>query len=77
MPIYEYECDACKDVAEVLVRRPEDTQAVRCPQCDSDQMHRVMSATAAPNMNAGGSLPVAARGGDCGAPRCCGGGCQI
>lgn len=76
MPLYEYECNDCEQAVEVLVRRPDEK--VECPTCHSDEMTRLMSAPAAPNMKAGGSLPVASSGdgGACGAPRCCGGGCD-
>ncbi|WP_419187435.1 FmdB family zinc ribbon protein [Stieleria bergensis] len=76
MPLYEYECNDCEQSVEVLVRRPDEK--VECPTCHSEKMIRLMSAPAAPNMKSGGSLPVASAGdgGACGAPRCCGGGCD-
>ena len=42
MPIYEYECNRCKKVSEILVFssvRPE------CPECGSKDLKKLMSAT--------------------------------
>ena len=75
MPLYEYQCQACEKTAEVLVRGDAD-QPAECPVCGSREMQRLLSVPAAPAVRGGGTLPVAGGGGDCGAPRCCGGGCQ-
>lgn len=74
MPLYEYECGNCETSLELLVR--SQTEKVECPECGDDKkLTRLMSATAAPNMNgASRSLPVA--GESCDAPRCCGGFCD-
>ncbi|MCC9600569.1 zinc ribbon domain-containing protein [Stieleria sp. JC731] len=70
MPLYEYDCPKCNQAVEVLVRNPEEK--AECPECGSDELTRLMSAPAAPNMNGSKSLPTASAG--CGTPRCCGGG---
>ncbi|OYP38175.1 FmdB family zinc ribbon protein [Rhodopirellula sp. MGV] len=70
MPLYEYECPECNQAVEVLVRNPDEK--AECPDCGSHKLTRLMSATAAPNMNGSKSLPTASP--SCGAPRCCGGG---
>lgn len=44
MPIYEYECDSCKQRFEVQ-QSIQDAPLVTCPQC-SGSVHRVFS----PNM---------------------------
>ncbi|MCO8123629.1 zinc ribbon domain-containing protein [Stieleria sp. TO1_6] len=73
MPLYEFECPGCQHSVELLVRSPEEPAV--CPDCGNDQLTRLMSAPSAPSMKGGSSsLPVAARGESCGAPRCCGGG---
>ncbi|GLI36273.1 FmdB family zinc ribbon protein [Desulforhabdus amnigena] len=41
MPIYEYECNGCKEKFEILVFRSDET--VTCPKCDSRDIHRVLS----------------------------------
>ncbi|NNE00071.1 MAG: zinc ribbon domain-containing protein [Pirellulaceae bacterium] len=79
MPLYEYECKCCDRTVEILVRSQDDTPSA-CPDCGDEGLTRVMSATAAPSVKGGGSLPVTRPnvGEGCGAPRCCGGGgCQI
>jgi putative FmdB family regulatory protein len=75
MPLYEYECKSCDQLVEILVRASGDT--VECPQCGDKQLERVLSVPAAPAFKGRTSLPVAAAGESCGAPRCCGGGCQL
>ncbi|MCA9139027.1 MAG: zinc ribbon domain-containing protein [Planctomycetales bacterium] len=75
MPLYEYECAECESNVELLVRSQDEQ--VECPKCGNKKLTRLMSAPAAPNMKGNGSsLPVAARGESCGAPRCCGGICN-
>ena len=74
MPLYEYECKSCGQVVEVLVRSPNET--AECPECGKSGLERQLSVPAAPAVKGGGSLPVAGSGESCGAPRCCGGGCQ-
>ncbi|MCC9643734.1 zinc ribbon domain-containing protein [Rhodopirellula sp. JC740] len=75
MPLYEYECKSCDDVVEILVRSPDED--VACPKCENSELTRVLSVPAAPSMSNGSSLPMAGGGEACGAPRCCGGGCQM
>ncbi len=78
MPLYEYECKSCQAVTEFLVRsddehRSQETSA--CPDCGQQGMTRVLSVPAAPAVKSASQLPMA--GESCGAPRCCGGGCQL
>ncbi|MCG8650050.1 MAG: zinc ribbon domain-containing protein [Pirellulales bacterium] len=78
MPLYEYECKSCQTVVESLVRTESDhreQQTGTCPDCGQKGMQRVFSVPASPAVKSGSSLPVTSEG--CGAPRCCGGGCQI
>lgn len=77
MPLYEYECRSCEDTVELLVRNPEEADRAECPNCGDQDLERVMSVSASPSVKQGGSLPVAGGGDSCGAPRCCGGGCQM
>jgi putative FmdB family regulatory protein len=44
MPMYEYECRACKERFEVLQKVDEDNSGLRCPKCDTDEPDRVLSA---------------------------------
>lgn len=76
MPLYEYHCDDCNGTIEVLVRRESEQPA--CPQCEGTRLRRQLSVPAAPAVRAGDSkLPMAAPGEGCGAPRCCGGVCDL
>jgi len=43
MPIYEYECQSCKERFEVLQKMNEDNSRVRCPRCNADGPQRVLS----------------------------------
>ncbi len=74
MPLYEYECKSCEGLVEVLVR--SQSEQAECPTCGGKQLDRVFSVPAAPSVKGKSSLPVAGSGESCGAPRCCGGGCQ-
>lgn len=41
MPLYEYHCDACQKVSEILVRSRDEVPV--CPDCGSDRMRRLLS----------------------------------
>ena len=45
MPIYEYECEACKQRHEIL-QKISDPPAEECPGCHANQLKRVISASA-------------------------------
>lgn len=46
MPIYEFRCDSCQAIFEILaLSRGEEIDA-RCPQCGGESLSRVMSACA-------------------------------
>ena len=70
MPIYEYRCQGCGEVAEVFVRKPNQTDAPACPACGGMEMTRLLSAAAVTvkggEARAAGAIP-------CGnASPCCG-----
>ncbi|MCA9178608.1 MAG: zinc ribbon domain-containing protein [Planctomycetales bacterium] len=71
MPLYEYECAACEQVCELLVRSAEEELA--CPNCGGKQLTRQLSVTARP---ATASLPMAPPAGGCGRPQCGQGRCM-
>ncbi len=76
MPLYEYECKSCEKTVEALVRTADEP--VACPECGASDIERVFSVPAAPSVKSKSSaLPMASEGPGCGAPRCCGGGCQM
>lgn len=43
MPIYEYECEACGQEFERMVRFSEADLAPVCPACGSDETHKQIS----------------------------------
>jgi putative FmdB family regulatory protein len=68
MPIFEYQCNTCNEVTEVLVLGKEENLA--CKGCGSKDLTKLMSAhsTPASTRSAVGEVP----GGCCGAPGSCG-----
>lgn len=51
MPLYEYECEICKERFVVLVRGPEDKKNVVCPKCASHSIKKLFSSFSAVNSN--------------------------
>ncbi|MBN1352334.1 zinc ribbon domain-containing protein [candidate division KSB1 bacterium] len=43
MPIYEYQCNACGDDFEELLRSQAQENQIVCPSCHSQQIARRMS----------------------------------
>ncbi len=62
MPIYEYQCESCKKLCELLVRSNE-TPA--CPECGSVKLSKQFSLPATPKAGGGnpGSMPIMPSGG--------------
>ncbi|VEN75382.1 FmdB family transcriptional regulator [Candidatus Desulfarcum epimagneticum] len=56
MPIYEFKCLKCGHFFEWLTVKEEDTAKPACPECDSPEFERVLSATNY-SMSAGSSAP--------------------
>lgn len=66
MPIYEYECDACKATFETLVSSASCKEKITCPTCGSENVRKVMSAGSL-RVGSGGAFPTAPpAGGGCG-----------
>ncbi|MEO1618195.1 MAG: FmdB family zinc ribbon protein, partial [Planctomycetota bacterium] len=73
--VFKYECEGCETSVEILVRNSDEK--LECPECGGDALTKLISAPAAPSTNGGtDSLPMAS-GESCGAPRCCGGTCDL
>ena len=71
MPIYEYECSACKAAFEQLVRSSGDEKSAVCPECSSKRVTRkpsVFAAHGAAASKSAASLPRAGGCGRCGDP---------
>ncbi len=47
MPIYEYRCGNCKRRVSIFFRSFSTTNEPRCPNCNSDQLTRLVSRVAA------------------------------
>ena len=43
MPIYEFRCLKCDAVFELLKMSPEDEVEMKCPECDNQEVERVLS----------------------------------
>ena len=74
MPIYEYQCKPCGAKFEKLVRSMSSTEAVKCPECGSEETARALSVFAAVSSDGGGKS-AASDGpmcGRCGGPGPCG-----
>ncbi len=68
MPIFEYRCNECDAVTEVLVRYASDEESVKCEGCGSSKVEKMLSAAAvAVKGGPAGSAPNCGR-----EARCCG-----
>ena len=45
MPIFEFRCQDCQHIFELLVMNEDNTVEMKCPSCDSETFERVMSTT--------------------------------
>ena len=63
MPLYEYECEKCGEVVEILWRREEDEKGMKCSVCGSSELHRKLSAFSA--KVGSGSIGGSASAGSC------------
>ena len=74
MPIYEYECQDCKKVSEILVFSSLEPE---CPRCGSRRLKKIMSPTSSLTGHSPASMPGPKDTGCCGsrpglAPGCSG-----
>ena len=46
MPIYEFRCEGCGEVFELLAMSKNDQVEAKCPHCDSVEISRVLSSCA-------------------------------
>lgn len=45
MPIYEYRCDQCRNLFEILATSANATETPNCPKCGSNLVKKTISAT--------------------------------
>ena len=57
MPIYEFICQECKNIFELLAIKEGNLVEIKCPTCDSDNLKRVMRKVTVPS----GGNPVFSR----------------
>lgn len=48
MPIYEYQCDACRKRTTLFILSISNPEPARCQHCGSDRLTRLMSRIATP-----------------------------
>jgi putative FmdB family regulatory protein len=72
VPIYEYQCKKCGEKFEKLVRSMSSTDAVKCPECGSEQTARALSVFAVASEGAAkGATDNSPMCGRCGGPGPC------
>ena len=63
MPLYEYRCEECSQVSEVLQRLGEGAEGLSCPACGSERLDRKLSTFAGRSSAGGGrSEPTSCSG---------------
>ena len=45
MPIYEFKCQDCENIFELLLMSNDEKHEMKCPRCESENFERVLSAT--------------------------------
>jgi putative FmdB family regulatory protein len=45
MPIYEFRCEACSQVFELLAMKAGEEIEAKCPHCGGEELSRMLSAT--------------------------------
>ena len=68
MPIYEYKCEDCGAVSEIIVFSADDE--VTCRSCSGTKLTKLMSAHNTTSSSGSASMPDF--GGCCGSPAFCG-----
>jgi putative FmdB family regulatory protein len=55
MPLYEYQCENCGKVFELLRRMSESDRGIECPACHSKNVDRQFSTFSAGGCGSGGA----------------------
>ena len=63
MPIYEYRCDQCRNLFEVLTTSTSDNADSKCPKCGSSKTQKTISASSFRINSGGSSIPSGALSG--------------
>jgi len=51
MPIYEFKCNQCKKIFEILVLSPREEKDLYCPKCKTKNLQKLMSTFAGGKTN--------------------------
>lgn len=63
MPIYEFECESCRNQFETLVFKSDEV--IACPSCKGTDVHKLMSACSFSSKGSDGSVKTSAADSSC------------
>ena len=69
MPIYEFKCLKCEKFIELLIMNSDEQIELKCPDCNSQELERVLSTTTY-SMGSGKGQKVSAQTKTCSAGSC-------
>ena len=69
MPIYEFKCNDCGGVFETFVLSPRHAKEIKCPQCGSSKIVKLLSSFACASASAPRSSAGVSSGSSCGTGR--------
>lgn len=69
MPIYEFKCLDCEEYIELLVMNSDEQVELKCPQCNSRELERILSTTSYA-MGSGKGQKVSSQTKSCSAGSC-------
>jgi len=69
MPIYEFKCLDCEKYIELLIMNSDEEIELKCPDCNSQELERVLSTTSY-SMGSGKGQKVSAQTKTCSAGSC-------
>jgi len=69
MPIYEFKCLDCEKYIELLIMNSDEEIELKCPDCNSQELERVLSTTSY-SMGSGKGQKVSAQTKSCSAGSC-------
>lgn len=63
MPIYEYRCDQCRNLFEVLATSVNISEEINCSKCGSHKVRKTISASSFRINSGGAAIPAGALSG--------------
>lgn len=69
MPIYEFKCLECEKFIELLIMNSDEEIELKCPDCNSQELERVLSTTSY-SMGSGKGQKVSSQTKTCSAGSC-------